>query len=584
MFKTIQTFHITRKERSQIEQRFRRTGELTRSKLAEYIPAMLMTNLSTLLLISVDGLVVGNLLGSNALSSVNLLYPATLFIGVISVLIANGVGACLSTGMGENNPQKLMHTKGAVKVLMTGAAIFVAVAQIPAVFAIIRSYHLSPQMEQLTWQYSLGIMVSMPFGLISTIGVCQLQIVGKMKILMTLAIVEGAANLLLDLFFVGVLKWGVAGAGFGTAGANILRCTATVFYLAKKTDIYRSGGVKTGWKDMKAILSCGMPDASHSLILALQNYLMMCIILSAFGEAGGVIKGVCTFAFSLTNILITGVQGSLRPLIGLLIGSKDREGTRLLMRQGAKLLTVSVCLMMIVIVCIPGWLYRLHGVETIPDGGLLSLRLYAIHFIFAAFDTLFRLYFSNRKDSKFSTTLTVFGHATMPAFAFLFTRFLPAPFLWLSYLLAELIIFSLNLRRYKRWLKKDSEEEEQNVQTLYLTVSPDEAVKASHMIRRFAEENGYPARIANRVSLCMEEMVAYVDAAQKDGEIHTQVIVRFEQDGARFILIDDGRCIMLDENRQTQKLITDNYELLKKIAKSVQYQYILNLNYTIFEF
>ena len=47
--------------------RFRRSGDLTSRKLAEYIPAMLITNISALLLISVDGIVAGNLVGKEAL-------------------------------------------------------------------------------------------------------------------------------------------------------------------------------------------------------------------------------------------------------------------------------------------------------------------------------------------------------------------------------------------------------------------------------------------------------------------------------------------------------------------------------------
>ena len=49
-------------------------------------------------------------------------------------------------------------------------------------------------------------------------------------------------------------------------------------------------------------------------------------------------------------------------------------------------------------------------------------------------------------------------------------------------------------------------------------------------------------------------------------------------------MLDDGRCIALDEDQETQKLITDNYGLLKKLAKSVRYQYLLNMNYTVFDF
>ena len=118
MSMSLKQYRLTRDERAQIKQRFKRTGELTRKKLIEYIPAMLITNLSTLLLISVDGLVVGNLVGGKALSAVNIFSPATLLIGVISTLIASGIGICLSTGIGTNDPQKLLRTKGAMKKMM----------------------------------------------------------------------------------------------------------------------------------------------------------------------------------------------------------------------------------------------------------------------------------------------------------------------------------------------------------------------------------------------------------------------------------------------------------------------------------
>ena len=567
-----------------IKERFTRTGALTQRKLLEYIPALLLTNLSTLLLISVDGLVVGNLVGSDALSAVNILYPVALFIGVISVLIANGIATSLSTQMGENNRESLQRVKSAVKEITAAAFVFVAVAQIPAAFGIIRSYHLTPEMQKLTWQYAIGIMVSMPFGLVSTVGVCQMQIVGKMKVLMLLSLLEGAVNLLLDLFFVGVLHMGVAGAGFGTAGANIVRCSVTVLYLAKKTDIYRSGSVKGRLEDWREILTLGLPDAAHSLMMAVQNYCMIKLILITFGDVGGVIKGVCVFSFSLTNVLISGVQGSMRPLAGLMSGAKDRVGLRQLMKQCAVILTAAICLMTLIIEFFPGFFYRLHGVTEIPEGGLLSLRLYALFFVFYAYDTIFRLYMSNRKDSRFATVLTVIGNATLPVFAFILTRFLPGPYFWLSYLFTELLIFVLNLVRYRQWLKKDREEESPNTKTLFLTVAPEEAVEASRQIRRWAEENGFQPRIANRISLCMEEMVSYAVASQGRSDIHIQLIILFTPDSARFAMIDDGKCIALDENQETQTLITDNYELMKRVAKSVSYQYLLNMNYTVFEF
>lgn len=566
-----------------IEERFSRSGSLIRRKLLEYIPSLLMTNLATLLLVSVDGVVVGNLVGSEALSAVNILYPAVLVVGVISVLIANGAATCLSTRMGENDRESILYAKSAMNQLMITAAVFVAIAQIPVVFWIIRSYHLSPELYRLTWQYAVGVMISMPFGLISTVGVCQLQIVGKMKALMWLAVTEGCVNLLLDLFFVGVLKMGVAGAGFGTAGANVVRCSTTVLYLTKKTDIYKYGDRKARHEDRREVLSLGLPEASYSIMLALQNYIMIRFILFFFGDAGGVIKGVCAFSLSLVNVLILGVQRAMRPLAGLMTGAEDREGLRQLMRQCGILATIFSVVMTLIVMLFPGIFYTLHGVSEIPEGGLLSLRLYSLFFVLLAYDTLFRLYLTNRGDAGFSTGLTLLGYATLPLFAFVITRFLPGPYLWLSYLFTEILIFSLNIWRYRKWLKKDGVSSDPSAQLLSLTVRPEEAVEASQQVRNWAKENGVPDKIAYRVALCMEEMTAYAVASQKRKDVSIQILVLFTENGARFTMLDDGRCIALDEDRETQKLITDNYELLKKLAKSVRYQYLLNMNYTVFE-
>ena len=571
------------KMQTEIEKRFSRTGSLTRRKLLEYIPALLMTNLSTLLLVSVDGLVVGNLVGGNALSAVNIFYPAVIAIGVISVLIANGAATTLSTRMGENDRESILYAKSAVNQIMIAAAVLVAIVQIPVVFGIISSYHLSQELNRLTWQYAIGIMISMPFGLVSTVGVYQLQIVGKMKALMWLSVLEGCVNLILDLFFVGVMKMGVAGAGFGTAGAGIVRCSATVLYLAKKTDIYNCGKVKARGKDRRDILSFGLPEAAHSFMQAMQNYAMIRIIIFFFGDGGGVIKGVCSFSFSLVNVLVSGVQGSMRPLAGIMTGSEDRVGLRMLMRQCGKLITVFTCAMTLIIELFPSVFYTLHGVSAIPEGGLLSLRLYALYFVLRGYDTLLRLYLSNRGDTKFSTSLTLLGYATLPIFAFILTRFLAAPYLWLSYLFTELLIFVLNIRRYRKWLEKDQASLDPSARRLSLTVRPDEAVEASRLIRRWATENGFSDRIANRVSLCVEEMAAYAEVSQKRKDINIQIMILFTEDGARFVMLDDGRCIALDEDNESQELITDNYGLLKKIAKSVKYQYLLNMNYTEFE-
>lgn len=63
-----------------------------------------------------------------------------------------------------------------------------------------------------------------------------------------------------------------------------------------------------------------------------------------------------------------------------------------------------------------------------------------------------------------------------------------------------------------------------------------------------------------------------------------QVGAYFMGDDAVLTILDDGKCIALDEDREQQQLITNNYDLVKRVADEVSYQYVLDLNYTVMHF
>ena len=46
------------------------------------------------------------------------------------------------------------------------------------------------------------------------------------------------------------------------------------------------------------------------------------------------------------------------------------------------------------------------------------------------------------------------------------------------------------------------------------------------------------------------------------------------------IIIGKGGAEIEKLKKDVQKLTTDNYELIKRLSKSVEYQYLLNMNYT----
>lgn len=571
--------------KNDLGQKFKRNKSLIRIKMLEYVPTLFLSNLSTLLIITADGLVVGNFLGSDALASVNIFSPVTILIGVISAIVSNGTATCLSTYIVKNDVEALSFKKSAIKAAVIITAILVVVLEVPIVELIVSSYNLEPNMHAMTMQYATGVMIAMPFSLISAVGVCQLQIIGKMKILVIFAMIEGAINLALDILFVGVLKVGVGGAGYGTACANIIRATLTVIYMYTQTDIYKNSKVKCRVDDIIEIIRCGLPEASSILVRAFQSYVLMRIILLAFGKEGGTIKGVSAFCFTLANVFIASTQGSIRPMINLLYGEEDRIGLKNTMRIGFRLITISCLAMTALVAFNPKFFFVIHGVhDAMPESAMLALRLSALQYVFAGYGTIFRAYFANTNNYSFATRVTLIGNLSMVVFAYCLYKFCPAPFVFLADAMTAAFVYIILLAKYFYNDVKSKNEELKNEKKLYLTVRHEDAIEASKYIKQYASENGVLENIAYRVSFCMEEMLEYAEKSQRGFNLHTQIMISFKNDGAKFIMLDDGKCISLDENEDNKKLIANNYELLNKISKSHEYKYILNMNCTTFIF
>ena len=563
-------------------EKFQCDDSLVHHKLLSYLPFMVATNLATMLLSIVDGFVVGNLVGKEALAAISIFMPIALVISIVSILVSTGISSALSTSMSSTDIDDIAPLKRASRIMMIVSALVVAIIEFPVATVLIRSYHLTPEMKEMVWQYGIGVLTSLPLGLVSTICVYELTVLGKKEVLTWLAVMEGGINLVLDLVFVGAFHMGIAGAGWGTATANLVRCTVSILYLSRNTDIYRCGGAKLRIEDILRIFRLGTIDASFTAMMAVQGVIMLRLLLTNFGESGGVINGVCRFCMIIINVAIMSIQASARPFFGIFSGAKDIAGIRMLLRRSVLLVLALVSPLILLVVLFPSFFYHLNGVQEIPPSGLLCLRLYMTHLIFRGFNSIFRLYFAGRGDSKFSSSVTIVSYLTLPVFGFLLSM-IYTPAFWLAYLLTEFVLFFLNAVHYASCVQKDMQKEVPEEAVLYLTVAPKDAIEASRGIRRYAQEHKYPERLAYRASLCLEEMIHYSVSVNGDSKVRNQIMIKFLPDSCIFTILDDGRCIMLDETEETKELIT-NYKLIKKVATSVRYQYLLNLNYTVITF
>lgn len=568
----------------EIEKKYKLKDSLIRIKLLQYIPVLVISQLSTMLILSVDSIIVSNYVGQEALAAVQIFHPVTAFLGVITAIISNGTAHCLSARIVKNDFENLKYVKAAILKIIKYSVFIVAIIQIPIVFGILKSYHLEPTMYAMTKDYAIGIMFSLPFSIISAVSVCQLQTSGKMKVLMCLSLIEGAINLSLDLLFVKKLNMGVVGAGFGSAIASVTRSLLTLAYVHFKTDTYKNIDVKARMEDIKEIIKTGLPEATSILVNSIQGYIMVRLLLHAFdGSTGATIKGVCAFCYSIANVAIASVQGSMRPLINIMNGADDKKGLYHSMMIAFRNLMIVVGVISIIMQIYPAMFYHLHGIKEIPKYGIESLRFYVVFFILSGINSIYRLYFVIKGHAKYTAILTLIVNTTLPLFAFALFKIFSPPHLWLAYTITAVLVFIPNTIKYIKSVKKDNNTTDEG-DTIYITVTPEDASNAAKDIEEYAKNEGYSPTIATNIATCLEKMVSSAVKSQNNLFLHLQIIITFFDNNAKFVMLDDGICIRLDEDEDKHDIISNNYANIKKIVKSYNYQYILNMNYTTLNF
>ena len=109
-------------DRKNIEEKYKRKNSLIRMKYLEFVPILFVTNMSTLLLTTIDGLVVGNLMGADALAAINMFNPVVVLLSAYIAVIVNGIADGYSDILVKNNHTDISHCKKAVVVVVIVSA------------------------------------------------------------------------------------------------------------------------------------------------------------------------------------------------------------------------------------------------------------------------------------------------------------------------------------------------------------------------------------------------------------------------------------------------------------------------------
>ena len=213
-------------------------GDVMGGLLAFSVPS-LIGNLLHQVYSLTDSIVVGRILGMEALAAVGSTMPLVLLLAAFMIGTNIGVGVLLSQAFGAHDMQRMR--RGFLNSLYVGVGISLTLALVGAPLAqpVLVLMGTPPETLQNAVAYLRISFLSCFCPMFYYLFSCAFRGMGDSRTDLYCLIVSVAMNVVLDILFVAVFRWGVAGSAWATALAQLCSSVFAAVLLFKKYPVLR---------------------------------------------------------------------------------------------------------------------------------------------------------------------------------------------------------------------------------------------------------------------------------------------------------------------------------------------------------
>ncbi len=290
---------------------------------------MLLGNVFQQLFSVIDSVVVGNYVGKEALAAVGASFPVIFVMVSMIIGIVMGTTVVISQYFGAGD---LARVKKAIDTMYIYSAVAGVITTIIGIIIAEPLLRLLGLPEEIMPQATLYLRIYLSgmiifFGYNGTSAV--LRGLGDSKTPLYFLIVATLTNIVLDLLFVAVFKWGVAGAAYATLIANAVAFSLAIYWLNKTHKIIRIAikGLHFDREIFMQSIRIGLPTGVQQTLVAIGGLALMSIV-NKFGT--NVIAGfsVASRLDALATVPAMSFAQAITTFVGQNIGANKPDRIR----------------------------------------------------------------------------------------------------------------------------------------------------------------------------------------------------------------------------------------------------------------
>lgn len=338
----------------------------------QYALPLMVGNVFQMLYNTVDSIVVGRYVGTEALAAVG----STTMIINMAVLFFNGfsVGASVVIGrsFGAKDMDKL-HTAVETTMAMTfGLCALITALGVVGVSPLLRLMSTPEDVFEDAALYLRIYFAGIAGLLIYNMGGGILRAVGDTTRPLYFLIFTCVLNIGLDLLFVISFRWGIAGVAYATVLSQFVSAALVLWILTVSRDVYR-----LTWRDLRLdravfrrIFSIGLPTAVQSVITQFSNVFVQSYV-NSFGSASMAGWGCYNKLEQFIFLPIQSMSVAATTFVSQNLGAKKQERVE----RGA-LMIVGLCLAITALFALPVFIFAEPAVRLFTaDLAVISLGI-----------------------------------------------------------------------------------------------------------------------------------------------------------------------------------------------------------------
>lgn len=412
-------------------------GKLFTKLLVPTIMGMAASALFTV----VDGIFVGNGIGSDAMAAVNISAPIFMIITGVGLMFGMGGGILTSINLsqGKKKVANINFTQSVIALVFISLVMTLLLTIFPHKIASL--FGSDEYLMDMVVEYLFWFSISLPF----TVLVVALPFFIRLtnpKISMWAMLAATVVNIILDYLFIFVFKWGLFGAAIATDIGEFVGAAIMIVYLFRHSIAIRFVWLKLSVKSLLLTLrnvgymiklgfSVFLSEITISVMIISGNYVFM----DYMGADGVAAYSVICYLFPIIFMVFNATVQSAQPIISYNYGCGQMKRSDNALRLSMLFTLVFAFSIMLLFICFTRSIVTLFIPDTASAAwgyAVAGLPLFATDYLFFGINIIIIGYYTSIERLRRAISLTVLRGILPVVFFFTLPLLLDVNGIWLA--------------------------------------------------------------------------------------------------------------------------------------------------------